>query len=291
MIFYINKNTKIIVGRNNQQATILLNVDFHTIGQVAFSFIDDKNKIQNIDDTQKYYLAGKKDEIIFLSNTYTIKDNIITFDVNTYTEPFLSEINKRNTEIEIELGYNTNGIQNVLLRDYAFAQPRVYIEGLNPEKIDLGDYYTKSEVDSLFNGINIPTKLSELTNDAGFITANNIPAETDPVYKADKPNLALKTDLTNMVKLEYITTTGTPYFSSDKFIDFSGKAVTNLNLALAVGLKNAAILFLTGDTITYTITNKDNYKVNKAFELEPNSYYLMAIDGKVVLWTKVEEYA
>ena len=141
------------------------------------------------------------------------------------------------------------------------------------------------------NKTDIPTKTSDLTNDSGFITANNIPAETDPIYTADKANLALKTDLTNMVKLEYITTTGTPYFSSNKFIDFSSNAIISLNLSLTAGLKNAAILFLTGDTITYTITNQDNYKVNKAFEFEPNSYYLMAIDGKVVLWTKVEEYA
>lgn len=160
---------------------------------------------------------------------------------------------------------------------------------------------TEKELDPIFSAISgmyalktdVPTKTSQLENNSGFITGSDIPAETDPVYTADKANLALKTDLTNVVKLEYLTysTTGSPYFKSNQFIDFTKTPVTTLNLSLTAGLKNAAILFLTGGTITYTITNKDNYKVNKAFELEPNSYYLMAIDGKVVLWTKVEEYA
>lgn len=38
----------------------------------------------------------------------------------------------------------------------------------------------------------IPTNLSELNNDEGFIKSYT---ETDPVYLADKPNLALKTDI------------------------------------------------------------------------------------------------
>lgn len=178
---------------------------------------------------------------------------------------------------------------------------RLYYVDINGErkKYLLEGEATEKELDPIFSAISglyalktdVPTKTSQLENNSGFITENDIPAETDPVYTTDKPNLALKTDLNNVVKLEYITETGTPYFASNQFIDFSGNAITTLDLSLAVGLKNAAILFLTGDTITYTITNQDNYKVNKAFELEANSYYLMAIDGKVVLWTKVEEYA
>lgn len=86
-------------GRNNQTATISLNLDFHTIGEVSFSFIDDKNKILPIDENQSYYFAGKLSEILFISKEYSINNNVITFNVNTYTEPFLAEITKRNTEI------------------------------------------------------------------------------------------------------------------------------------------------------------------------------------------------
>ena len=47
-------------------------------------------------------------------------------------------------------------------------------------------------------GTNI-TKLSELENDVGFITIDDIPPvqldQTDPIYTADKPNIALKSEL------------------------------------------------------------------------------------------------
>lgn len=173
---------------------------------------------------------------------------------------------------------------------------RLYYVDVNGErkKYLLDGEATEKELDPIFSAISgmyalktdVPTKTSQLENNSGFITE-----ETDPVYTADKPNLALKTDLTNVVTLIYSNGLGTPFFTSNMFMDFTETAVTELNLSLTAGLKNAAILFLTGDTITYTITNEDNYKVNKAFELEANSYYLIAIDGKVVLWTKVENYA
>ena len=172
---------------------------------MSFSFIDDKNKILDIDSSQNYYLAGKNKEILFISKTFNISDGIITFDVDTYTEPFLNEIKKRNTEIQIELGYNTSGIQKVLLRDYAFAQPRVYIEGLNPSKVDLADYYTKGEVDELIKNVDVPTKVSELENDVGYITGYT---ETDPVFSSVSGTLATKTyvdkaipDISDMIKV------------------------------------------------------------------------------------------
>lgn len=167
-----------------------MNIDFHTIGEISIAFIDDKNKIQTIDTSLNYYFAGKLNQLLFLSRDYSITDNIITFQVDTYTDTFLTEITKRNTEIKIELGTNTNGVQTVLLRDYAFAQPRVYIEGLNPSEVDLGDYYTKEEVDSLLSDTKtetenllaekadkteIPTKLSQLENNTGYITSADIP--------------------------------------------------------------------------------------------------------------------
>lgn len=184
---------------------------------MSFSFIDEKNKILDIDTTQNYYLAGKNKDVLFISKTFNISDGIITFDVDTYTEPFLNEVQKRNTEIQIELGYNTAGVQKVLLRDYAFAQPRVYIEGLNPSKVNFADYYTKGEVDSLLSNINIdtsmfytkeevndlipeipavPTKLSDLQNDSGFITDYN---ETDPIFSAVSGTFATKDYVTEVL--------------------------------------------------------------------------------------------
>lgn len=63
------------------------------------------------------------------------------------------------------------------------------IDGLASEKY----------VDEKVSTVKVPSKTSELTNDSGFITANDIPSvevtETDPIYTADKPNLALKSEL------------------------------------------------------------------------------------------------
>ena len=58
---------------------------------------------------------------------------------------------------------------------------------------------SESYVDGKISAIKVPQKTSELTNDSGFITAQDIPSvqinETDPIYTADKPNIALKSQL------------------------------------------------------------------------------------------------
>ena len=63
-----------------------------------------------------------------------------------------------------------------------------------------GIFALKSELfnkdyNELNNKPEIPTKTSDLTNDSNFITTNDIPDETDPIYIADKPNIALKSEL------------------------------------------------------------------------------------------------
>ena len=63
------------------------------------------------------------------------------------------------------------------------------IDGLASEKY----------VDDKVANIEIPTKTSDLQNDSGFITVDDIPevqiTETDPIYSKDKPNIALKSEL------------------------------------------------------------------------------------------------
>ena len=59
-------------------------------------------------------------------------------------------------------------------------------------KEELGNKANKSDIPT------VPTKLSELDNDSGFITDYT---ETDPLYTADKPNIALKTEIPKLVTL------------------------------------------------------------------------------------------
>ena len=87
-------------------------------------------------------------------------------------------------------------VKKVILRDFALACPRVYVSGLAPQEIESKNYYTKNEVDELIKDVDIPTKVSELQNDAGYITGY---VETDPDYKAEKPTLALKSEIPTKV--------------------------------------------------------------------------------------------
>ena len=169
-------------GRNNQPNTIPLILDFHTLGNIKFCLIDDKNQIRALPENATLTFAGSvkmgeiSQNILFLSTTYTVsEDNVINFTVDTYTEPFLNQIKKKNTEINVEISIKfEDGHQKLLLRDYAYACPRVYIEGVPPKPVE--SYYTKDEVDSLITDVkaDIPTKTSELTNDSGYITSSQI---------------------------------------------------------------------------------------------------------------------
>ena len=460
---YINLKKKRFVGRNNQPIFNQFIIDYSTVEDVSFQIIDDKNQIQEITDTEGLYFAGsvgigkQSYELLFLSKDYKVVDNIITFKVDTYTINYLNYIKKKNTEINIEIGQESLNAKKVILRDFALACPRVYVTGLAPKEIESKNYYTKTEVDELIKDVYVPTKVSELQNDSGFITGyvetdpvfsatsgqfelkseafdgdynslTNKPViptkvselnndagyitgyvETDPVYTAEKATLALKSELpTKVSELEndtgYITgyVETDPVFSSvsgtlatktyvdkaipdisdmisanDKisylnvgsfnndgitakfnetsvignnvniigisnvyifgsslefcnFIDGSQfltisssnfkyktdydiermkranansftfesyayltltSPITSINYSLPNGtLNNAVLQFTTGDTINYTITGSAAYKINKPFNFEPNTSYIIYVDVYDIFWCKLQNF-
>ena len=197
---YINISKKRLVGRNNQQLSNQFIVDYSTVEDVSFQIINDQNQIQSITDQDGFYLAGsigigkQSYELLFLTKNYTITSgNTITFSLDTYTTNYLNYIKKKNTEINIEIGQESLDTKKVILRDFALACPRVYVSGLSPQEIDSKNYYTKTEVDELVSQhLEVPTKVSQLENDSGYITGY---VETDPIYTADKSSLALKSEL------------------------------------------------------------------------------------------------
>ena len=194
---YINLKKKRFVGRNNQPIFNQFIIDYSTVEDVSFQIIDDKNQIQEITDTEGLYFAGsvgigkQSYELLFLSKDYKVVDNIITFKVDTYTINYLNYIKKKNTEINIEIGQESLNVKKVILRDFALACPRVYVTGLAPQEIESKNYYTKTEVDELIKDVDIPTKVSELQNDSGFITGY---VETDPVFSATSGQFELKSE-------------------------------------------------------------------------------------------------
>ena len=194
---YINLKKKRLVGRNNQPIFNQFIIDYSTVEDISFQIIDDKNQIQEITDTEGLYFAGsvgigkQSYELLFLSKDYKVVDNIITFKVDTYTINYLNYIKKKNTEINIEIGQESLNVKKVILRDFALACPRVYVTGLAPQEIESKNYYTKTEVDELINDVYVPTKVSELQNDTGYITGY---VETDPVFSATSGQFELKSE-------------------------------------------------------------------------------------------------
>ena len=194
---YINLKKKRLVGRNNQPIFNQFIIDYSTVEDISFQIIDDKNQIQELINTEGLYFAGsvgigkQSYELLFLSKDYKVVDNIITFKVDTYTINYLNYIKKKNTEINIEIGQESLNVKKVILRDFALACPRVYVAGLAPQEIESKNYYTKTEVDELIKDVDIPTKVSELQNDTGYITGY---VETDPVFSATSGQFELKSE-------------------------------------------------------------------------------------------------
>ena len=236
---YINLKKKRLVGRNNQPIFNQFIIDYSTVEDVSFQIIDDKNQIQELINTEGLYFAGsvgigkQSYELLFLSKDYKVVDNIITFKVDTYTINYLNYIKKKNTEINIEIGQESLNVKKVILRDFALACPRVYVTGLAPQEIESKNYYTKTEVDELIKDVYVPTKVSELQNDAGYITGY---VETDPVYTAEKATLALKSELPKKVsELQNDTGYITGYTETDPvFSSVSGTLATKTYVDKAI---------------------------------------------------------
>lgn len=196
---YINIKKKRLCGRNNNLVDPLV-IDYATEETLSFQFIDDKNQIQPIEAVSGYYLAGslgiglRSTELLFLSKDYNIcSGNILQFEVDTYTTNYLNKIKKKFTEINIELGLSNETEKQVLMRDFALACPRVYVDGqapIDPEEIS--GYYTKTEVNNLLTlKQNLITESSKL--DFSLISGASF-VEDDPVFRSVSGTLSSAID-------------------------------------------------------------------------------------------------
>ena len=213
MIYYVNAESKRCVTRNNGISVKPISLEYDITEELQFQFLNNNNQIIDISGLSGLSLAiglhlnKNSYDLLALSNDFTIQDNTLSFTINTYTQNWLKDIQKPNTEAYIEISQQSLNAKKVLLRTYCYVYPRVYVAGLSPQEIDSNDYYTKSEVDELISSIvisgyateeyvnnavatkqdiidadnklsyalvsgapTIPTKTSDLTNDSGFIT-------------------------------------------------------------------------------------------------------------------------
>lgn len=121
---YINIEKKKIKGRNNQNVDPLI-IDYSTLTDESFTFIDSNNKIVSVPESAGgYYFAGSlkmgqpASSLLWLCRDYEISGDVLTFkDLDTYTSGYLESIKKKYTEVNIEIGIQTNDVKQVLLRD------------------------------------------------------------------------------------------------------------------------------------------------------------------------------
>lgn len=173
--------------------------------------------------------------ILIFDDNPTVDGNSIIFNLNSKTEEYLSII-KNKTECWIEIGEKQLGADNynILLQDNCICLPKVYVIGV-PTELEsyytktesdalfatkeqlnndyytkeeseerfldksevLNDFYTKDETNSTFaTKAELPTKVSELENDSGFISSYT---ETDPIFTSISATLATKEELPTKV--------------------------------------------------------------------------------------------
>lgn len=107
-MFYINTYKKKFVNSVNMITGKKLSVDFAVTDQYSFALLDREGKKQDIDPSNSFYIAGDinfnlSDDLCFYSTNYTVDQNTITFEIDTYTEPYLNKITEPNTELNIEI--------------------------------------------------------------------------------------------------------------------------------------------------------------------------------------------
>lgn len=247
MMHYINIDKKRLCGRNNNQISPIL-FDAATEEPLQIQFITSNNQLVHLnpEELSGLYLAGNTKpsepsyDLLFLSKDYTIENDILTFNYSTYTKNFLRKITKRNQEILIEIGQIALEKKTLLLRDYALANPRVYIEGNVPEDVDWLDYYTKEEVNEL-----VAQSL-----DAAEEFASGLALELSGALD-DKVDTSTFTEAVDNIENEISAVSGSiEGFATTEYVDaaVSGKASKD-EVNAALENINGNILTLSGDVL------------------------------------------
>lgn len=244
---YINTVKRCLVNSVNQVLTSKLDFDYAVTDQFAFTLMDKQGKILTPSNTDLYYLAGDtncllSDTPIFLSTTYTIEGNVITFSVDTYTAEYLSKITAPDSSIWLEIGRKTtsDSTYKVVLKCLATAQPRVYVPGL-PVPYVMDAYYTADDVDTLLSGYYPKTSIDTLLS--GFYSKTAI--DTLLGGKLEK--------VTNGTGRKYAGNNGSYNYVGNTGIDYA-LAVSGTNIAFSPEQTIYSITPTSGNVYTFDTT-------------------------------------
>lgn len=140
VINYISQRKKIIVNRNNQPSQLLIQTDYNLNETYNFQIVNAINQIVQFDaDTYEVYGsyidAKNQTHILFYTPNFVIRDNILSFVINTYTSQYMAYVKRSQTPIDFSIVAKKGSRTFLLLRDKALANPRAYIEGQTPTEI------------------------------------------------------------------------------------------------------------------------------------------------------------
>lgn len=66
--------------------------------------------------------------------------------------------------------------------------------------------------------------------------------------------------------------------------------VTQITASIDDACRNTLCVFTTGDTIDYSFDVAAGFKINRQFDFQPNSTYVIAVDKKIILWQLLEDF-
>lgn len=155
-MYYVNTYKQCFVNSVNMQLKTPIVTDYATNKIMQIAFLDKCGKPIQLNNAAKIMIAADTDYNLdttpcFYSQGVIISDNVVRFEINTYTVQYLDRVKYQNTTMYIQISMQLDDKTSVLLQDVILAQPRVYVDGLPPSPVS--QYYTKDETDQLLNNI------------------------------------------------------------------------------------------------------------------------------------------
>lgn len=165
-MIYINTDKRKLVNSVNFVLDRKLSFDYEDIATLEITFFDRQGKPIAYDPADEFYIIGNDqlngDKPIFYSEEAELDGNVVSFEVDTYTENYLAKILNRDTAIFVEIGVKKaeDTYYKVLYQDEALAQPRIRMDGVPPSPPD--EYYTAAQV----NGLLADLTAADITTEA-----------------------------------------------------------------------------------------------------------------------------
>lgn len=155
-MYYVNTYKQCFVNSVNMQLKQPIVTDYATDKIMQIAFLDKCGKPIKLNSAAKIMIAADIDYNLdtspcFYSVGELISDNVVRFEINTYTVQYLDRVKYSNTTMYVQISMQLDDKTSVLLQDVILAQPRVYVDGLPPSPVN--QYYTKAETDQLLNDI------------------------------------------------------------------------------------------------------------------------------------------